>query len=91
MVGTFNLGLRDATRKGYTYTMSNYDGWLEAPYQKHYADEAAYVDWCEDNDIDADDDNWDAWQTAMENAADDAAMERAEAAREDAMFDRDDY
>ena len=72
--------------------MSNYDAWLEKPYQDRYAREDAYVNWCEDNDLDPSDDLWDEFEQEMLDRAEDAAIEAAEAAREwERERDYDDY
>lgn len=74
--------------------MSNYDAWLEKPYQDRYAQDAVieqyeddYREWAglpEDAEVDPDD-----VLEYVEGLAEDAAIERAEAAREDAYYDRD--
>lgn len=66
---------------------SSYDAWLERPYQEAAAEGDAYVNWCEENDLDPGDDHWDDFEQEMADRADDAAIERAEAAREDRDFD----
>lgn len=65
-----------------------YDAWLERPYQTHYAQNDAYFDWCESNDLDPEEDHWDEWQTSLEDAAEDAAIARWEYERENP---REDY
>lgn len=68
--------------------MSNYDAWLEKPYQDRYAQDAVieqyedqyreYAGLDEDAEVDPDD-----VLEYVEGLAEDAAIERAEAARED--------
>ena len=36
-------------------TMTNYDNWLERPYQDMYDEMDRFIAWCEDNEIDCDD------------------------------------
>ena len=68
--------------------MSNYDAWLEKPYQDRYAREDEYVRWCEENDLDPADDLWDDFEEYLADLADDYALAQAEAAAEEAYFDR---
>ena len=69
--------------------MSNFDGaafdrWLTTdPREVSPQAEAAYENWCEANDLDPADDHWDDFEQDAYDAADDAALEAAEAARED--------
>lgn len=72
----------------HTRDMTNTDAWLEKPYQDRYSREDAYVEWCEENDLDPTGDHWDAYDEALADMADDYASERAEAAAEEAYFDR---
>ena len=67
--------------------MMNYDAWLEKPYQDRARKEDAYVEWCEDNGLDPNGDHWDEWEQEMYDRAEDAAIEAAEAAREDQDWD----
>ena len=46
--------------------MSNYDAWLEAPYQQRYAEDDAYFDFCESRGLDPEDDNEAAWEDYKE-------------------------
>lgn len=69
----------------------SYDAWLERPYQERAAESDAYVSWCESNDLDPDDDHWDAFRDAMDQAREDFEVERAEAraeARAEEMMER---
>ena len=64
--------------------MSGYDRWLEAPWQEKQAEDEAFIEWCQDNDLDfEDDDNFEAWRDYLAGRAEDAAIEAAEAAAED--------
>jgi hypothetical protein len=76
--------------RDYTQSMTSYDAWLEKPYQDRAAQEDAYVKWCEENDLDPDDDLYDDFMEAMEDMADDLAEQAAEARYEERM-DREDY
>lgn len=69
----------------------SYDSWLEAPYQERADATDAYVEWCEENDHDPDGDFWDDFEQYSIDRAEDAAMERAEAAAEDAWLDDHGY
>lgn len=66
--------------------MSNYDSWLEEPYQRHYAEADAYVGWCEENDLDPEDDNYDAFQQAMEDTREDAEIAAWESRQEEEAY-----
>lgn len=67
--------------------MSNYDAWLEEPYQRHYAEADAFITWCEDNDRDPDEDGlWDEYQAYIEEAEADYLIERAESMREEEEY-----
>lgn len=69
----------------------DYDAWLEKPYQDREEEGAAFVDWCEENDVyPGADDAWDLWKDAMQGAADDAAERAAEARAEAREFDYED-
>ena len=58
----------------------SYDGWLEAPYQRMYAEGDAFVDWCERRDIDPEsEDAYDRYQADLDDAREAAAEARAEA------------
>jgi hypothetical protein len=65
----------------------SYDSWLEAPYQRAAAQADAYVTWCEGEGLDPDDDHWQAFEEAMDDARYDAEVERGERQREEAMFE----
>jgi hypothetical protein len=57
----------------------NYDAWLEAPIQRTYAEGDAFVDWCETNDVDLDDDRAERlYQEAIETDQEREAEDRAE-------------
>lgn len=57
----------------------NYDAWLEAPIQRAYAEGDAFVDWCEANDVDPDDDRAERlYQEAIETDQEREAEDRAE-------------
>jgi hypothetical protein len=82
--------------------MSNYDAWLQAPYMARGAQEAAmegaeeaYADHfglSEDDMAEVDSDViYDWYESRMQDAAEDAAIERAEARAERDDWDRDDY
>lgn len=64
----------------------SYDSWLEAPYRQRADEGAAYEAWCEKNDKDPDDDLWDEFVDAMEQAREDYLVEKAEAEREERML-----
>ncbi len=60
------------------------DRWLTTdPREVSAAAEERYESWCEENDLNPEDDHWDAFEEAMYDAADNAAIEAAEAAREE--------
>lgn len=70
--------------------MSAYDRWLEEPYTRAAAEEAAFEKWCEAEDVEFDaPDAWERFEAAMadewEARADDLAEARAEARMD---FDR---
>jgi hypothetical protein len=61
----------------------SYDSWLEAPYQRMYAEGDAFVFWCEQHDVDPDaDDAWDRYESDVADAREAAAEARAEAMAE---------
>lgn len=67
--------------------MTNYDAWLEKPYQDFYAEADAYVEWCEENGLDPEDDHNEDFKQAMADREDDYYADLAEARAEDAYFD----
>jgi hypothetical protein len=59
--------------------MMGYDAWLSNdPREKSAGAEDAYEKWCEENDLDVEDDNWDEFEEAMYDMAEDAQLEAAE-------------
>lgn len=68
---------------------ANYDSWLEAPFQRMCAEQDAYVDWCERNGYDPDDEQAEAdYQEYCDAEAEEAAERMAEA-RADAAYGDD--
>lgn len=66
--------------------MSAHQAWLEAPYTARDREQEAYENWCERADLDPSDDHWDAFETWVDDTAQDHADALAEAraeARED--------
>jgi hypothetical protein len=69
--------------------MANNDWYYEPPDDRAWD---AFVDYCDAEDLDPSEEDYVAWIEEQQDRAEDAAIERAEAAREDAMFDeRDDW
>lgn len=68
--------------------MSSYDAWLEEPYQRAYAAQDAFIEWCEAEDVDPDDDDaYEQWEAAMEAAAEAYAEQKAEQMAEERYYD----
>lgn len=70
--------------------MSNYDAWLEAPYQRMYAEGDAYADFCDEHDLEYGSDEaeaaWEDYREAMSEPDPDAAYDQW---REDRDLDLD--
>lgn len=64
----------------------SYDAWLERPYQDAAAESDAYVSWCEREGLDPDDDHYDEFRDAMDQAREDHEVDRYE----QRMADRED-
>ena len=72
----------------YGFDGAAYDRWLTTdPREMSAGEEDAYVNWCEENDLDPYDDHWEAFNEYQQDLADDYAAEVAEAAAEDRMLD----
>lgn len=65
----------------------SYDSWLERPYQDRYDDAAAYEAWLESEDLDADEDHWDEFVQAMDDAAEPDPDRAYDEMRERDLFD----
>lgn len=56
--------------------------WLEAPYQAAEEAGEAFLDWCENNDLDPNETEFSEFEEAMEDAEEDAYLRAAEARAE---------
>lgn len=62
--------------------MTNYDAWLEKPYQDRYAKDAAYEafeEYCEEMGLDPEQEDFEQW---LDDEREDREVEAAEMARE---------
>lgn len=67
--------------------MSSYDRWLEEPYTRAAAEEAAFEKWCEENGVEFDaEDAWDRFEEASREEYEAWADDRAEELAEERML-----
>ncbi len=75
----------------YGNSLPGYDAWLERPYQQMCEESDRFIDWCEENDVDPEDDDATAlYEQAQQDAAEELAERRAEDMAErmmDAAYD----
>ena len=68
--------------------MSNYDAWLERPYQQAASEQEHYEQWCDDNELDPGEDHWSDYEKWVEDAKADAQIAAHEARMEEIEWER---